>query len=213
MTTTRATYHHGDLRNALIAAGAQLAERGEAIGVRAAAREVGVTPTAAYRHFADADELIGAVKTRALRTLTDAMNDQLAAIDTRGDAGQIAIRRLEGLGRAYVRVGVSEPGLYRVAFGPYRSVPLDGAEPPAYAMLLQALDDLVAAGIMAADRRPLAEAAVWGSVHGLVCLVNDGRLGPLPEEAVDVALQRCVEMVVHGVAGGSGQAAAVARPA
>lgn len=198
---SRPTYHHGDLRNALITAGAKLAERGglEAIGVRAAARAVGVTPTAAYRHFASAEQLIHAVKARALEILTTAMNRQLATIDAGGDASQIAIKRLEGIGHAYIRVGLSEPGLYRVAFGPYRSA--DGQGPPeaqAFEILLGALDDLVLTGLMPASHRPLAEAAVWGAVHGLVSLINDGRLGSLPDEAIDLVMRRCVDMVLYG---------------
>lgn len=205
MKTGRSTYHHGDLRNALISAGAKLAERGGAgaIGVRAAAREVGVTPTAAYRHFAGADDLIGAVKARAFQTLVDAMEHQLSTVPDDGDPGQRAVQRLAALGRAYVRVGIAEPGLYEVAFGAGGStVPTDEA-PPAFGMLLQALDDLVSTGLLPAERRPLAEVAVWGAVHGLVRLMIDQQVEGLSGEALEVALQRCVEMVLYGVAAGT----------
>src|SRR5690242_15991484 len=69
--TARATYHHGDLRNALIGAAADLAERGgpDAVTIRAAAREVGVTPTAAYRHFAGQADLVDAAKAEALQRM------------------------------------------------------------------------------------------------------------------------------------------------
>src|SRR4051794_6031513 len=74
VTTTgapRATYHHGDLRNALVSAAADLAERGgpDAVTVRAAARAAGVTPTAAYRHFAGHAELLDAAKHEALERM------------------------------------------------------------------------------------------------------------------------------------------------
>jgi AcrR family transcriptional regulator len=57
-------YHHGDLRNALVAAAAELAAKGgpQSVTIRAAAREVGVTPTAAYRHFAGHEDLLNAAK-------------------------------------------------------------------------------------------------------------------------------------------------------
>jgi len=57
-------YHHGDLRNALGEAAAQLAKEGgpESVTVRAAARLVGVTPTAAYRHCTGHSELVAQAK-------------------------------------------------------------------------------------------------------------------------------------------------------
>jgi AcrR family transcriptional regulator len=121
-TTKRSTYHHGDLRNALIAAGARLAERGgpTAVGVRAAARVVGVTPTAAYRHFANAEELQGAVKERAFDVLAEGMRAELAILEPTGDAAEDARRRLYAIGRAYLRVALAEPGLFRTAFGEER---------------------------------------------------------------------------------------------
>jgi len=50
-TTTRSTYHHGDLRAALVAAGLAMLEAGEPFSLRALARQAGVSPTAPYRHF------------------------------------------------------------------------------------------------------------------------------------------------------------------
>jgi AcrR family transcriptional regulator len=71
----RSTYHHGDLANSLVGAAVELAREGgpQAIVLREAARRVGVSPTSAYRHFADHQDLIAAVKMRAQRALTDAM--------------------------------------------------------------------------------------------------------------------------------------------
>ena len=68
----RSTYHHGDLANALAAAAAQLAREGgpDAVVLREAARRVGVSATAAYRHFASHNDLFEEVaKFRAARRL------------------------------------------------------------------------------------------------------------------------------------------------
>lgn len=201
-TTDRPTYHHGDLRNALITAGAELAETGgpEAVGVRAAARAVGVTPTAAYRHFANADDLLREVKERALTTLGAAMQEELRQVDESGSPGDVALRRLAALGRAYVRVALAGPGLFRMAFGPGGSMVREGEQPPPFDLLVRTMDELVASGYLPAERRPMAEFAAWSTVHGLACLVIDGQLGDLPEAAVEQALQRVVELVEYGFA-------------
>lgn len=201
-TTTRPTYHHGDLRNALIAAGSKLAEQGgpAAVGVRAAAREVGVTPTAAYRHFANAEELQGAVKDCAFDALAAGMRAEMATVGTTGDAGQDALRRLYAIGRAYVRVALAEPGMFRTAFGDERGAPDRRREDDqSFRLLMQALDDLVSAGYLPAERRPLAEFAAWSAVHGLAELILDGPLAGLPDDARQAVVERTLDMVARGL--------------
>ncbi|MBX9748821.1 MAG: TetR family transcriptional regulator, partial [Roseococcus sp.] len=66
MSTLEKPYHHGDLRAALLdAADALLDEGGDgAVSLREAARRAGVSPTAAYRHFADKEALLAALALR-----------------------------------------------------------------------------------------------------------------------------------------------------
>ena len=199
---TRSTYHHGDLRNALIAAGAKLAEKGgpEAVGVRAAAREVGVTPTAAYRHFANAEALQGAVKDCTLDSLADGIQAEMATVEPTGDPAGDALQRLYAIGRAYFRVALAEPGMFRTAFSQERNETARPREKdPAFLMLTRGLDDLVATGYLPAERRPLAELAAWSAVHGLSRLVLDGPLAGLPDDAREAALERTLDMVAHGL--------------
>lgn len=199
----RASYHHGDLRNALIAAGVRLVERGgpDAVGVRAAAREVGVTPTAAYRHFTNAEELQDAVKDYCLGAFVDAMQAELAALRESGDAMADALGRLTAIGRGYIKVGLADPGLFRTCFGEGSVVP-DGVPPldaPAFSMLTDGLDALVEAGYLPVERRPLAEYAAWAGVHGLVRLIIDGPLADLPTAARDALIERTLTMIVKGL--------------
>ena len=201
-TTSRPTYHHGDLRNALIAAGAKLAERAgpQAVGVRPAARVVGVTPTAAYRHFANADELLQAVKERAFEALADGMRAEMSHAHVTGDAAKDALQRLYAIGRAYLRVALAEPGLFRTAFGVEHADPEAARDEDAsFSMLRDAMDDLVATEYLPADRRPMAEFAAWSAVHGLAHLILDGTLAALPEEAREAVLQRTLDMVARGL--------------
>jgi AcrR family transcriptional regulator len=201
-TTTRPTYHHGDLRNALIAAGAKLAEQAgpQAVGVRPAAREVGVTPTAAYRHFANADELLQAVKECAFDALAEGMRAEIAKALITGDPSGDARQRLYAIGRAYLRVALAEPGLFRTAFGVEHVDPESARDEDAsFSMLRDAMDQLVVTGYLPADRRPLAEFAAWSAVHGLAHLILDGPLAALREEAREAVLQRTLDMVARGL--------------
>ena len=170
----RTTYHHGDLANALVEAAVELAREGgpQAIVLREAARRVGVSATSAYRHFADYDDLTGAVKLRAQRALTDAMLAE--PVPAHDDAQRQALARLRALGRGFLRFAQAEPGLFRAAFN--LDAPSSGNS-ESFALLDDALDGLVASGAMAAARRPRAETSVWATVHGLAELLIEG--GPL----------------------------------
>src|SRR5579864_1520068 len=78
----------GAVRDGLVAAGLQLARAGgpDAVVLREATRMVGVVPNAAYRHFADRDELLAAVCTAALRELAARMAAGVARVPgRRGD--------------------------------------------------------------------------------------------------------------------------------
>jgi AcrR family transcriptional regulator len=201
-TTARPTYHHGDLRNALIAAGAKLAEHAgpQAVGVRAAARAVGVTPTAAYRHFANADELRTAVKERAFDALAEAMRAEVAKLPPTADAANDALQRTYAIGRAYVGVALAEPGLFRTAFGqPHGDNAAAREEDASFSMLRDAADDLVATGLLPSERRPMAEFAAWSAVHGLAMLILDGPLSDQTEQAQEAILRRTLDMVARGL--------------
>lgn len=199
----RTKYHHGDLRNALIRAGAELAEQGgpDAVGIRAAARQVGVTPTAAYRHFANAMDLQCAVQECAMASLSDAMSAELAKVDPDGEPAEVALRRLYAIGRAYVRHGLDEPGLFRTAFTSIEAAPTesDRQADDAFGILNEALDDLVASGYLPPERRPLAEIAAWSAVHGLVRLILDGPLADVDEAGRKAVVDRTLHMVARGL--------------
>ena len=67
MTLSKKAYHHGDLRMALLKAAAHLIETDgiDAVTMRALSQQVGVSRTAAYRHFANKTDLLGAVAAAA----------------------------------------------------------------------------------------------------------------------------------------------------
>lgn len=206
--TARGSYHHGDLRNALARAAAELAATGgpDAVTIRGAAREVGVTPTAAYRHFSSQADLLAAARQLAMDGMVVAMADYLGKVPAEGDPVERAIARLGSTGRGYIRFAQEEPGIFRTCFtGRLRGAAdagpgLDAMGP--YALLGQMLDELVEIGYLAPEDRPGAEAGPWAAVHGLALLIIDGPLrnfGPAEREA---AIERTLAMTVRGLATG-----------
>src|SRR3954452_24905446 len=117
------SYHHGNLRPALIECAVELARvKGpDGVVLREVARRTGVSHNAAYRHFADRDELLAEVARWGMGRLEQAMVDRLAKVRNRDPAVR-ALRRLREVGRAYVEFALAEPGLFEVAF----SAPADG---------------------------------------------------------------------------------------
>jgi AcrR family transcriptional regulator len=109
----RATsYHHGDLKAALVDAAVELiAEHGaRAFSVAELSRRLGVTAAAPYRHFANRDELLAAVAVRALHEFAEA----LAAEASEGDPPE---ERLAAMAAGYVRFAAEQPALFGVVFG------------------------------------------------------------------------------------------------
>jgi AcrR family transcriptional regulator len=202
MSLARSTYHHGDLRDALVSAGLGLARGGgpDAVGVREVTRQVGVSPSAAYRHFEDRQALLDAVSAAAQGLAADRMERELLSTPA------TARDRLRAVGAGYLAFAREEPGLFRVAF----TVPHDLSEAVApdkagasgrtpFELLSLALDELVEAGMLPASRRPGAELHAWSAVHGLGMLVIDGPLRGLTDEMVDAATVRLLDMVERGL--------------
>src|SRR5258707_10999393 len=71
----KATYHHGEVREACVRAAIELLEDGgeTALSLRAVARQVGVSPAAPYRHYADREALVSAVAAVGYRDLAQAL--------------------------------------------------------------------------------------------------------------------------------------------
>jgi AcrR family transcriptional regulator len=204
----RSSYHHGDLRNALARAAAELAASGgpDAVTIRGAAREVGVTPTAAYRHFANQADLLLAAKDLAMAGMTAAMAGYLAQVPTEGDPVDLAIARLLSTGRGYIRFAVEEPGIFRTCFTGHMHRP-EGSDPDVsgrapYVLLGEMLDQLVEVGYLAPEDRPGAEAGPWAAAHGLAMLLIDGPLRGITPAEQEAAIDRTLAMTVRGLATG-----------
>ena len=179
----------GAVRDGLVAAGLELARTGgpDAVVLREATRMVGVVPNAAYRHFADRDELLAAVCAAAMNELAGRMAAAVARVRGRyGDPGA-ARRRLNAIGTAYLGFARQEPGWFATAFAlPQRhdyDAPEDGSGPDRSPLdqLRAVLDELVNAGMLARQRRDGIEYPIWSTVHGLAVLTTQGPLRDVPD--------------------------------
>jgi AcrR family transcriptional regulator len=211
--TPRSTYHHGDLRRALLEAGTDLAREGgpDKVVLREATRRVGVSANAAYRHFADRDALLDEVVSIAQSRAADVISATVDAVPGGMPSGDRARARFRAVGLGYLRFAVDEPGLFRTAF----AVPVDlrrAASPDAagaagrtpFQLLSDTLDDMAEAGVLPATERPGAELLAWSAVHGLAMLALEGPLRDLPAGAVDELAPRLVRMVDLGLGLGGG---------
>lgn len=158
-------YRHGNLPNALRAAArAILDEAGpEAVGLRETARRVGVSATAAYRHFSSKEDLLASVAAEGFRELTAAMKSAANGPDA-----------LIALGLAYVEFALQKRGLFRLMFGP---ILVERVRYPALNDAANAAFDCVQRIASADGGRQEDNAAslkAWGLVHGLSALFIDG---------------------------------------
>jgi AcrR family transcriptional regulator len=200
--TGRNAYHHGDLRNALIAAAAELAEQGgpQAVTIRAAARTAGVTPTAAYRHFSGHEALLLAAKQYSLSQMGEVMHRRLAELPAEEDPAKAAMNRMEAIGRGYVEFALSQPGLFRTAFviDREKTAPeFAGGDDGPHAMLVNGIDELIRLGFVGEEYRVGSEVGAWSLVHGLSLLMLEGPLARIPLEEREAVVEQTIKTFVR----------------
>lgn len=157
-------YHHGDLRHALVEHATQLVRAGQQPSLRRLAADVGVSPSAVYRHFADHSAVLDAVASGWLDSLGQTMG-------TVTDAGPIADDTLLAVCRVYLDAALEDPHLFRLASGPHGfgrpggvlGAPPDGPLPQQHFLR---------------TAPPQSAEAAWITTHGLAALTIDGPYSP-----------------------------------
>lgn len=200
MSPSSASYHHGDLRAALVRAALELLEEGGGaeLSLRAVARRAGVAPSAPYRHYADRDALVSAVAAAGYRELATFLAAAHPAPSTPNDLAAVAV--------AYVQFALQRPALFRVMFGE----PCDrdsGVRVAATEAISAYVAAIVRRAFPAADPEPFAT-AIWALVHGLAFLHLDGKLDSSDAGAVAAR----VTAAVHAVLTASAAVAPAGRP-
>jgi AcrR family transcriptional regulator len=203
----RKTFRHGDLRNALVTAGLEMARAGgpNAVILREATRQAGVSPNAAYRHFANQAELLSAVRSACISRIAEAIEDEMKKHKAGRDPQAFARKSLRAVGIGYLGFAMREPGMFRTAFSvPPPVLSLDPANTASmglnpFQLLSLALDRMLESGLLGKKDRQGAEYLAWSTVHGLSLLALEGPLHKMPREMVLALGERLVVMVERGL--------------
>ncbi|WP_394831602.1 TetR/AcrR family transcriptional regulator [Pendulispora rubella] len=172
------TYHHGDLRRALVDAAVRVVDKEgvEALSLVAIAKKAGVSSGAPYHHFQNREELLAAIATDGFGLLAASMKEDAESTVPR-PGEKTGEARLRGIGRGYVRFALQHPGYFRIMFRPEVKSTIDRADVnEAFALLTDAIALAQTEGALPpGDPRPLILLA-WSTVHGASVLWLDGPL-------------------------------------
>jgi AcrR family transcriptional regulator len=168
------SYHHGNLRQDLVAAAVQLIGRSspEDMTLRAVTKRLGVTAAATYRHFANKEALLGAVAAEGFTTLLAESRTMME------EAGPDPVARYESMAVAYLRFAMNHPHHFRIMYGPH--VDFERVAVPerraAYLLLSDAIEACQAAGLARPGKPYEIANQAWAYTHGLVTLYLHGLL-------------------------------------
>lgn len=196
----KAPYHHGNLETALVDAAITLVRKygPDQLSLRAVSAEIGVSPSASYHHFRDKDALISAIGELLFDRLATMQEKAIAKVKGKGKGGPASIRKFEEMGHAYFAWATSEPNLYRLMFGGYCEINMEDHDSKAWILLRDALDQLVAEGVLDKNLRPGGEIIVWSAVHGASSLAIEGLMSPSEFPMVLKSIQRSLGIETRG---------------
>lgn len=170
-------YHHGHLRESLLTAALDLLKDNppSAISLRSVAKEAGVSHAAPYHHFANRTALMEALGVACMERFVACQQEAVAAASSGRDA-------LRDQGIAYVRYAAEDPHAFALIFDPAFCPP--GNPGPGTAELVQENLTMLASSVTRAQEEGLfvgsdtaeVSTAMWGTMHGLAHLVNEGHL-------------------------------------
>ncbi|MEP5566815.1 MAG: TetR/AcrR family transcriptional regulator [Halioglobus sp.] len=180
------SYHHGNLREALLQAARELlVDSGvDSLSLRKIAKMAGVSATAPYSHFRDKQAVLAELATAGFDELANSMEQHAQPHPDYSEA------HLEGLAQGYVNFAVQNPALFQLMFGPtvsdlLSSASLVTAGTRAYQLMESAVVQRISTAGNQSDTH-IAAAAAWSMVHGISTLLLDGRLqagrAGLPEQ-------------------------------
>jgi AcrR family transcriptional regulator len=193
------SYHHGDLKAALVEAAAEILRKEglEALTLRAVARKAGVSQAAPYRHFADRRALMAAVAEVGFQRLQQAMMQAM-------QSGQGRLG-LKGVALAYIRFALDNPAEYRLMFGPEVAKTDDLPElqetgRDVLGFVAAGMSQLQQAGLIGPGDPNLMAAATWATLHGLAMLILDRQTeGVAPD--MNALVEEATRIMMFGMAG------------
>ena len=198
-----APYHHGNLREALFQAAidVMVEKGGSAFSLSELARNLGVTPAAAYKHFVDKEALLAELTAYGFSRLLGRFEQAAPKAKPATNAKQ-SLQRFERIGKAYFEFGVEEPALFHLIFGKSaagarRAVTANGERTPTFSYLAEALECLHRFDVIAQAPGPQAQWFAWSAIHGATELAIAGASNLLKTEhaarAVTVAVVKALQ--------------------
>ncbi|WP_299292571.1 TetR/AcrR family transcriptional regulator [uncultured Tateyamaria sp.] len=197
-TKPRDALRHGNLKEALINYTLNAADDGMLadLSVRKAARELGVSPGAAYRHFPDKNALLQCVAERGFDSLATAFEHTVPFDSTAKDAAD-ARKRFAALAMAYVSFAGAHRELWRLMFGPFGLGPSGASDRPStYDWLGKCLSELANCDIIAPPR-PEHQFFAWSAIHGMSDLQGSPALRAQP---IAASVERQCELIICALA-------------
>jgi len=188
------SYHHGNLREALLINGLQLLESSQSVdfSMRELTRMIGVSPNAVYRHFANKEELLTALAIYGFEQLIEA---QAHAIHnaTNPKAGFL------NSGKEYIYFAIKNPSLFRLMYSQF-AVAQDDEK-------LKSMTDLFYTGMLYAaatsfqtsvdtEQSQTMARLAWGMVHGLSYLIIDGQFSHLSNDELNIMIDNVLETAI-----------------
>jgi AcrR family transcriptional regulator len=197
------SYHHGDLRNALIQAGLELLAEGgaEKLDLRKVARRAGVSHAAPYRHFVDKQALIAAINEKGFDWLAERIQSTLREVPDE------PFEQLLGVALAYVRFAQENPWLMREMFSGLtiereRFASLHTASKTVYRLYTEVVRHGQESGkIVESDPAALA-GVLWSVLHGLAMLIIENQMRPYADgpEGTERITRYTIEILYGGFA-------------
>jgi AcrR family transcriptional regulator len=186
--TKKPAYHHGDLRNALIASALDILEQGGigSLTLRGVAARAGVSHAAPAHHFRSIKSLVTTLCTIGFLRFHETIAHECAA------APADAPSQLRAANWGYLAFATGQPELFRLMFSTPAS---DWTDADLYAASMRARRQLAgicgpaadALGLTAPAERERLERFVWSCAHGHAHLLIEGRLSAQsPESGSDI---------------------------
>lgn len=170
-------YHHGDLKNALIKAGAELLlEEGvQSLSLRKVAAKVGVSHSAPYAHFADKEALIAAITTEGFRQLYERINATVIA--NQNNLPDILVE----VAYTYVQFAIEAPAFYKLMFSgvltnEHEYPDLINITRQNFHLLVDMVRQCQAAGILPDGPGDVLAISIWSLVHGFSSLLHERQI-------------------------------------
>jgi len=171
------TYHHGDLKNALIKAGVEiLVEEGiGGLSLRKVAKQAGVSHAAPYSHFSDKQALIAAISTEGFKQLYSQIESVIE--EHRGNPETLLIETAW----AYVQFAQHAPDRFKLMFSSVLEKEKEYAEfveisQENFSQLVKIIEICQQAGILKSGASDVVAVGIWSTVHGFTSLLLEGQI-------------------------------------